>query len=331
MSKKRALKVFVAMAFGRDDTDALYDKALKPLLTRPGDLRPVRVDRSDRNEPIDEQIYKFMKVSDFAVADLTYARPSVYYEAGWMRGNGKPVIFTCRADHLERGKPPEVADRLRVHFDLEQESIVAWRAPDDKGFRKRLSSRIRVVSEPLRSHLEKDRRREAEEAAFARLSPTDRCLALASVARFRLRRAGFRKVRVNGRYAVGVRTDGAVRRGVRVIIKDHFSKHDFQSYYFYSSLMRGPIPAIDDELDQTEWFFVSLRRVRASTIQAVFTRFAVTSDGTTLHRVTEEGGRSVQHIVHVLADSRSKSQFRGDFDAKLGLAVSLVRALKGKS
>ncbi len=55
------------------------------------------------------------------IADLTYARPSVYFEVGYAHGLGIPLLLTCRKDHFH-GK----VDHARVHFDLEQFKISYW-------------------------------------------------------------------------------------------------------------------------------------------------------------------------------------------------------------
>ncbi len=317
MSKKRALKVFVAMAFGRGDTDALYDKALKPLLTRPGDLRPVRVDRSDRNEPIDEQIYKSMRVSDFAVADLTYARPSVYYEAGWMRGNGKPVIFTCRADHLERGKPPEVADRLRVHFDLEQESIVVWKTTSDRQFQKRLKARLRIVLEPLLKRRGEEAHRREEETRFAQLSASKRCELLAKMGESCMRAARLRRVKRNGPILIGVRGSGQTASSLRLIAKEAFTRKDLDEFYNWDWMLRMRFDQLALDVRCAEWVFVSLRTVRRSTMESVFRHFDVDADGTTFTQPLRRGGRTEIHVVHVLGNIKSERELRERLTVKL--------------
>lgn len=55
------------------------------------------------------------------LADLTHARPSVYFEVGYAHGLGVPLLLTCREDHC-RGK----SDHARIYFDLEQYKISYW-------------------------------------------------------------------------------------------------------------------------------------------------------------------------------------------------------------
>ena len=69
------------MAFDRPDTDALFavmKRALKPL-----GIVPRRVDRIEHNDNIDQKIISELTEAALVIADLTYARPSVYFEAGY--------------------------------------------------------------------------------------------------------------------------------------------------------------------------------------------------------------------------------------------------------
>jgi hypothetical protein len=92
--------------------------------------------------------------ADFAVCDLTFARPSVYFEAGFAQ-RAVPVIYTVREDHLTRGQP----DDCRVHFDLQMKPLITWLSGDDVTFAVRFEKRLResVLRDLLRD-------READEA-----------------------------------------------------------------------------------------------------------------------------------------------------------------------
>jgi hypothetical protein len=131
------------MAFGHQDTDKWFDRTLRPLLKIVG-AQARRVDRIEHNDDIDDRILAEIKEADFAVADLTYARPSAYFEAGYAQ-RAVPVIYTCRADHLLA--PPDSSNR--VHFDLQMKNIVPWREPMDPRFRQRMESRLRKVTLPI--------------------------------------------------------------------------------------------------------------------------------------------------------------------------------------
>jgi hypothetical protein len=133
------------MAFGHADADAIYatiQKALKPM-----SIKTFRVDRIEHNDDIDKRIIAEIEAADFVLADLTYARPSVYFEAGYAQ-RVIPVIYIARRDHF-RDKPEDPNGNLRVHFDLQMRNIIAWSSGPDRIFPKRLKARIRKVIAPL--------------------------------------------------------------------------------------------------------------------------------------------------------------------------------------
>jgi nucleoside 2-deoxyribosyltransferase len=137
---------FVASALDRANVDAIYDKSIKPVLRELG-IRCTRVDRVEHNDDIDDKIFALMEAADFCIADLTYARPSIYYEAGYMLGRGKPVIYTARNDHFfARDSDPH--GNLRVHFDLQMKNIIPWSAATN-AFGSKLKRRVSKVVAPV--------------------------------------------------------------------------------------------------------------------------------------------------------------------------------------
>jgi nucleoside 2-deoxyribosyltransferase len=142
-----ALKCFIPMAFDRKDTDRLYDKAIKPILKQKG-ISQFRVDRSNRNDDIDDQILSELHKCDFVIADLTYARPSVYFEAGIAQGRPVPVIYTCRRDHF-KDQSDDKYGNLRVHFDLQMKPIIRWTDNLSTSFSQNLEKRDNYVIRPL--------------------------------------------------------------------------------------------------------------------------------------------------------------------------------------
>jgi hypothetical protein len=64
------------MAFGHDDVDRMYDNIICPILESKH-IEPVRVDRLHHNDSVDDRIITEIRRADFAIADLTFARPSV--------------------------------------------------------------------------------------------------------------------------------------------------------------------------------------------------------------------------------------------------------------
>ena len=103
------LKCFVASAFDHDVIDTLYDNGIKRVLLDKG-IAPLCVNRVEHNDDIDDKILELIDECDFCIADLTFARPSVYYEAGRVDGLGKPVIFTSRKDHFKPTQGDDYGD-----------------------------------------------------------------------------------------------------------------------------------------------------------------------------------------------------------------------------
>ena len=112
--------VFVACAFGLRDIDALCERCLMSACTALG-YDCVRVDLTEPPQTITEAIMDGISESAAIIADLTHARPSVYFEVGFAHALGLPILLTCRRDHY-RG----IRDDTRVHFDLEQFKISFW-------------------------------------------------------------------------------------------------------------------------------------------------------------------------------------------------------------
>ncbi len=136
---------FVAMWFS-DDMKLAFEKAIKPAIEAEecGDFIAFRVDNKEHNNDITDEILAGIKACRFMVADLTGYRGGVYFEAGYAKGLGKPVILTCRNDWLKnvidaQGKTLQEG----VHFDLNHQNIIVW--DDLEEFKKRIINRIRYT------------------------------------------------------------------------------------------------------------------------------------------------------------------------------------------
>jgi hypothetical protein len=128
----------VAMWFAPDMNDAFqggFDIAIQEC-----GYAPLRIDRKEHNQKIDDEIIAEIRRSKFVVADFTGHRGGVYFEAGFALGIGLPIIWTCRKDHISE-----------LHFDIRQYNCIDWSSADD--LRIRLSNRIVALlgSGPLKS------------------------------------------------------------------------------------------------------------------------------------------------------------------------------------
>jgi len=111
---------------------AAYEEGIEPAILEAG-YEPLRIDRKEHINRIDDEIIAGIRRSRFLVADFTQGEPGarggVYYEAGFAHGLNIPVIFTCRSDVI-----------AKVHFDTRQYNHIAWESPAD--LQQRLTQRI---------------------------------------------------------------------------------------------------------------------------------------------------------------------------------------------
>ena len=107
---------FVAMWFDPSVNTAWLD-AIKPAIEESG-YQPIRIDKVEHNNRIDDEIVGSIRACKFLVADFTGQRGGVYFESGLAQGWGKQVIWLCREDDLKN-----------VHFDTRQYNFILWR-PD---------------------------------------------------------------------------------------------------------------------------------------------------------------------------------------------------------
>ncbi len=124
-----ARQAFVAMCFKPELLNA-YTEGIAPAIRDCG-FEPMRVDGAQHNEDINDFIIAQLRKSRFLVADFTGHRNGVYFEAGFMLGLERPVIFTCRQDQLGD-----------AHFDTNHRNHVLWSTPEE--LRINLRTRIQA-------------------------------------------------------------------------------------------------------------------------------------------------------------------------------------------
>lgn len=133
---KDSSQAFVAMWFDKSMNE-VWGNGFRSAIEDAG-YKPVRIDKKEHVNKIDDEIIAEIKRSRFLVADFTQgtdgARGGVYYEAGFARGLDIPVIFTCRKDVL--GK---------IHFDVRQYNTITWEKNKMSELRKNLKNRISAV------------------------------------------------------------------------------------------------------------------------------------------------------------------------------------------
>ncbi len=127
-------QAFVAMWFDDSMLEA-YEFGIDVAVRAMG-YRPMRIDRKEHINKIDDEIIAEIRRSRFLIADFTskpdHPRGGVYFEAGFALALGKPVIWTCRQDLIEH-----------IHFDTRQFNHIVW--TNAKELAERLTNRIGAV------------------------------------------------------------------------------------------------------------------------------------------------------------------------------------------
>lgn len=118
---------FIAMWF--DDSTKTFRTAVKQAIEQAG-YTPRIIDEDHHNDFIMDRVLNLITESRFIITDLTCkpeecsdkikngVRGGVYFEAGYAKGLGLPVIFTCKDDK-------EAFDRR--HFDVNQINTIMWK------------------------------------------------------------------------------------------------------------------------------------------------------------------------------------------------------------
>lgn len=122
-------RVFVAMSFNEELKE--LRKQLCIVIEANG-FKPVIIDSKEHNNQIVPEIFYEIERAEFVIADLTHHKAGVYYEAGYAKGVGKQVIFTCRKDEFEKR-----------HFDVAQTNTIVWESEYE--LNRKLSSRIEAM------------------------------------------------------------------------------------------------------------------------------------------------------------------------------------------
>lgn len=119
---------FVAMRFS-DEFSEFYNAVGRGI--RNAGFEPLRIDRKQHNNRIDDEIIATIKTSRFVVADFTEHRGGIYFEAGYALGLGLPLIWIVRQDKLND-----------VHFDNRQYNFIVWNNAELDALTSALNNRI---------------------------------------------------------------------------------------------------------------------------------------------------------------------------------------------
>jgi hypothetical protein len=131
-TQSKSTKVFVAMSFAPRLT-SFFINGIAPAVRAAG-YEALRIDRTEHNNKIDDEIIAAIRQTKFLIADFTNNRGGVYYEAGFAKGLGHEVIWSVRKDHLRH-----------VHFDTRQYNFIVWQTRELPQFVNALQNRIEAT------------------------------------------------------------------------------------------------------------------------------------------------------------------------------------------
>jgi nucleoside 2-deoxyribosyltransferase len=302
------------MRFGQTQTDKVYNRLIKPAVKQLK-IVPVRVDRVEHNDNIDQRIKRELEECDLAIADLTFARPSVYFEAGYAERK-VPVIYTSRKDHL-KPRDSDTYGNFRVHFDLQMKNIIPWRSEKDSEFLRRLKARIKKVVRPIL--LEKAKHEAANEAAdhFSRLSIRDRIRAIREIGSQELRASGFREMNIphpSYQYIPPfIKNATVVSLSISDITKAHLEWEyrsnrnafdDFQELYSPKGKTSSPAHVT------ANWVICTLKIVRAARLHEIFPYITQQSDSASYLVADPFLRGNISFYMHVIDEIKSEDDFR---------------------
>ncbi|MCH8942900.1 MAG: hypothetical protein IIA48_10755 [Bacteroidetes bacterium] len=308
------MKCFIASAFDYKDVDQIYDKIIKRIL-KEFKIQAIRVDRLEHNEDIDDKIFSIIDESDFCIVDLTYARPSVYYEAGYAFGSGKPVIYISRKDHFKQTKEDKFGN-YRIHFDLQMKNIISWNKPDQV-FGNKLRKRIKKVINPLLRKVKIINKNKKEELLFDKLSQRGQFLKIYDKAIFMLRKRGYKDVQLRQRYSFPWLE-------LHIFFVD---KNKFYNLYLFveDSITKSLIDVISginyakhskeqEKYKTTNIFYiVSLKRININSLKKHLSLYKPISERLLLGKIYPFSQKERTVFIHIIDNVNSISSFQNKF------------------
>ena len=125
---------YLSLKFQRWDTsDPIYKNIMSKAICEAG-YKPLKIDNKLHNNKICDEIIAEIRKSKFLVADLTGHRGGVYYEAGFAKGLGLEVFWSCNEKDFDK-----------LHFDIRQYNCIKWSHDNLEKFKNDLKNRIESV------------------------------------------------------------------------------------------------------------------------------------------------------------------------------------------
>lgn len=128
---KRSKTAFVVLSF-LPEMIQVFEEWIRPAIEKCGFLPKIIFDDPiASDQTVNDAILAGIKNSKFTIADFTYHRNGVYFEAGYALGRGQQVIYSCREDEIGS-----------AHFDIRNYQHLVWK--DGPDLKKKLMDKIEV-------------------------------------------------------------------------------------------------------------------------------------------------------------------------------------------
>lgn len=306
------LSCFVACAFGKEDVNLIFDRAIEPVLTKLG-MRVSRVDRIEHNDDIDDKIIELIHTCDVCVADLTYSRPSVYFEAGYFKGLNKPVVFTVRKDHFTP-RENDTHGIERIHFDLQMKNIIGWPSPEHvKTFSKRLKARLQYVSNPIINRKATEQKEADSARAFRSMSQQQRLSLLSDIIQTRLKRNSWKKTEYDTSAYLQPKGYFSFKKQKK-ILSIFVTNSATKEYLIYVEHRRIVYQHYDqlNSVQECHILIVSLRRVPQSRINDMYPENQLRDEKTNTYYGGEKKG--IKCYYHFISNVQSGFAFSNAFE-----------------
>lgn len=130
-SKRDSNIAFIAMSFDPEMIQ-IYNDWIGPAIRESGFESYIVLDQHTESDvTINDAILAGIKKAKFTIADFTYHKAGVYFEAGYALGRGQKVIYTCRQDQIGT-----------AHFDTRNYQHLVWK--DGPDLKQKLMDKIEV-------------------------------------------------------------------------------------------------------------------------------------------------------------------------------------------
>jgi len=99
-------------------------------------ITATRVDDGETNERITDRMLSAIQGAQYVIADLTYERPNVFYEAGYALGLGKIPIYVAK-------------EGTKLHFDVKDYPVIYFTTM--RQLRERVVQRLNNITKPKKT------------------------------------------------------------------------------------------------------------------------------------------------------------------------------------